>query len=286
MKNIFLKNCCDGIYDSLDIRITQKCDNSCGFCIENKCNFNTDKETDVNILISKTIESRISSVLILGGEPFLNIKRLKLYVEGIRDYVKTIYITTSLPITISKNISDVKIIMSLIDGLNVSFQHYSWQKNNDIMNATSNHNRFYILGLLVDINADKVRAAINIVKGGIDTEGKLNLFINKAKSYGAKNIKINELCHSSENYVSYEKMMSIKMKPPFSHGCQTRMIKQGVNIDLKRSCFITEKTLNATLTDLLKIVIMKLFKIKSKNKFAVLYEDGSIYNDWQTGGQS
>lgn len=31
---MFNKNCCDGIYNSIDVHFTRLCDNNCGFCID------------------------------------------------------------------------------------------------------------------------------------------------------------------------------------------------------------------------------------------------------------
>ena len=85
-------NDCDGIYDSLDIRFTKKCDNACSFCIDHICNFGDQGEVPVEVMIQKTIETGISTVLILGGEPFLLIRKLYEYVKGIRKYIKNYYI--------------------------------------------------------------------------------------------------------------------------------------------------------------------------------------------------
>lgn len=274
-------NCCDGIYDSLDVRFTKKCDNNCGFCIDKICEFVNQGEAPVRELIKKTIDSGISSVLILGGEPFLNITKLRDYVLGIRKHVKTIYITTSLPKIIIEKLDITKEIIDNIDGLNISFQHYNWKKNNKLMNATSNHNRFDILTMLSDIYSDKIRIAINLVKGGIDSMYKMHLFLSYLSRHKIKKIKINELCNCESLYISYEKIMDIKMDSPFSTGCQTNIDYFDLEIVLKRSCFITEKSLDASIMDLIKILIKKLFKFNNKNRFAVLYEDGSIYNQWR-----
>lgn len=34
----FKRNCCDGIYNSIDVHFTKACDNNCGFCIDKKYN--------------------------------------------------------------------------------------------------------------------------------------------------------------------------------------------------------------------------------------------------------
>jgi len=51
-----------------------------------------------------------------------------------------------------------------------------------------------------------------------------------------------------------------------------------MNITLKRSCFLTEETLEASFYDFCKIIIKKF--MKRKNKFSVLYENGDIKGGW------
>lgn len=76
-------NSCDGIYnDSLDVRFTKMCDNNCAFCIE-RGGIDSFGKTNVKKLIKETIISGKKNILILGGEPLLNIEDTLEYVVGI-----------------------------------------------------------------------------------------------------------------------------------------------------------------------------------------------------------
>jgi hypothetical protein len=48
---------------------------------------------------------------------------------------------------------------------------------------------------------------------------------------------------------------------------------------LKRSCFLCEETLKATLVDGLK-VLHRIFK-RNENKYAVIYENGNLSKGWK-----
>lgn len=74
-----MKNSCDGYYSSLDVRFTKVCDNHCDFCIE-KDGLKSLGRTNVDNLIQSTIDSSIKDILILGGEPFLQPKKLLRYI--------------------------------------------------------------------------------------------------------------------------------------------------------------------------------------------------------------
>lgn len=277
-------NLCDGISDSLDVRFTKACDNCCAFCIERE-GMDSLGSTNVDQMIQSTIDSGIRNVLILGGEPFLQPKKLLEYVRGIRSSVDRIYITTSLPSTFLSHRMEVSEILQLIDGLNCSIQSTYWRENNDILHASSKHNRIHILRNLNFTYGDKIRTCLNLVKGGIDERRKLVNALRYLIGAGSKIIKINEMQHQPDLYVSFEEIMEMPLPSPYSYGCQTPVVIQGVNthnnvkILLKRSCFCVEPSRKATMSDVFKSVL-RLFR-KPKNRFRVLYEDGTITNQWK-----
>lgn len=274
------KNSCDGFYSSsLDVRFTKSCDNNCPFCIEK--NGICSQGVDVGKMIESTLNSEKETVLILGGEPFLEIENLRKYVLSIRNHVEKIYITTSLPKTIADNWFCFKIIMELIDGLNISLQHYDWKKNNDIMRAKSNHNRIELLEEICSIDrySKKCRISINLVKGQIDTKEKIDLFLRKMEEIGVRHIKINELQNSEDLFISFEKTYGIKLKSPYSHGCQTDInLPYNMRITLKRACFCVNENLDATISDFFKAVLKRFMKIKATQ--VVMYESGMLSNGW------
>lgn len=286
-------NSCDGIYNnSLDVRLTKACDNYCGFCIERQGI--EDQGDHVDIMIRNTIGSGRRNVLILGGEPFIAVEKLYHYVKGIRPYVEKIYITTSLPKTLM-NITDnkIKYILDHIDGLNVSLQHYSSDINNEVLHASSNHNRIELLSnlinkyaLRIENDALQIRVSINLCKGYIDSDYELRAFLGVMKMIGVEHVKINELQSvDKDTYVSFENITGIKLKSPYSTGCQTDVTPyfniKGLNVYVKRSCFVvqSESTSKFFYQDFIKAILKRLFKIQCNTK--VLYEDGTISDGWK-----
>lgn len=280
-------NSCDGKYNSVDIRFTKSCDNKCPFCIESTGLHSLGK-TRVDKIVQSTIQTKVKDILILGGEPMLVPDKVHQYITAIRnrpdgDEYK-IYLTTSLPNTFNTSIL-VDEIISMLDGLNVSIQHYDSNINNTILNASSLHDRIELLRQLNLKHADKIRTSINLSKGGIDTKEELVRCIETLKTIGCKYIKINELQNAPDVYVSFEDILNVKLPSPYSQGCQrvvdSKLIcdnLDGVTILLKRSCFRVENTRKASFTDLIK-TITKLF-YRKKNIFRVIYENGQLNNNW------
>jgi hypothetical protein len=273
-------NSCDGIYGSLDVRFTKACDNNCPFCIE-RPGLKDKGMVSTKVMVEKTFSTGIKDVLILGGEPFLFPKQLFDYVTGIRPFVEKIYATTSLPAGMFSYFGT----FNMLDGINVSLQSLDWLENNEIMKASSNHNRIHLLQHLINMWPYKIRVNLNLVKGNIDSIDKIFDSLITLQKMGCRNVKINELQHSSDLYVSFDDITEVKTPSPFAHGCQTPIDLPYIfmNVVLKRSCFLVESSRQASIKDLIKAVVKRRWKYT--NKFAVLYEDGTITNGWMKGKQ-
>ena len=279
------KNSCDGAYkNSLDVRFTKACDNRCPFCIER--NGLPPLSQHVDKIIRQAIDSHRREILVLGGEPFLDINAIKRFVDGVMDACpyKKIYVTTSLPHSIVENYDTFTEIVGRIAGLNVSIQHYNSAKNNDLLHATNRFDRIALLEKILEFFNDKVRVSLNLCKGCIDSKKELYVALRKLESIGCRHVKINELQHEPELYVSFEDITGKRLPSPFFHGCQTD-INMGFNmrVTIKRSCFLVEESRMATIPDFLKLagkVIRR--KISDSNYCQVLYEDGTLSDGWQT----
>lgn len=275
-------NTCDGIFDTVDIRFTKACNNKCSFCIEQFSGIKA-SSTDVNSIVASVLRTHTKEVLILGGEPFLEIDKLLECVTTLKQHNITIYITTSLPSIILNQYETFNMILDKIDGLNVSVHHYRNELNNKVY-CNNSHNRIALLKSIVNRYPHKVRVCVNLVKGLLDSANELYKMLSFLHIIGVKKVKINELSHSKE-YVSFEDITGLHMKSPYSHGCYTSVFNDvytGMDIELKRSCFITENTLEATWQDLIKAILNKYVVTPIQSKFCVVYEDGVTYNNWVT----
>lgn len=291
MKTPTFNNACDQIYSSLDVRFTKVCDNNCPFCIE-KEGLKSLGSTNVEKMIQSTIETGIKDVLILGGEPFLEINKLLIYINGIRNFVDKIYITTSLPRTIVNNWDVFCNIINLIDGLNISLQSTNWEENNQLYCAGDmSLNRITLLKNILR-ETSKVRVSVNLTR--INQQKYLS-YIHDLMKMNVPWIKINELQDAPDIYFSFEqlsevKQSKIKFESPYAYGCQTNLTSEQIKrlfpsiaftgkITIKRSCFKVESSLKASLPDLWKAILNK--QRKSCHTFRVLYENGMISNAWQ-----
>ena len=322
-------NSCDGIYGSLDIRLTKRCYNKCPFCIERKSGVNTrskgpdtEKMLDNILNINQDLRSTlipnqdIEGVLILGGEPLLYFKDLINLIRGIKLLSKLkVYVTTSLPVDLV-TYPQFEELVTRADGVNISY-HSGWKGTN----AAVYDGPKYITYLetkkreyLVRINkhySHKIRINLNLSKCGVNSLNDLRYSLNTFAELGCEWVKINELQDSPEYYVSFEDLTEEDLPSPYAHGCESVLYYQGLTysldsnlspvkpalyhrenlpdwlkgiklpdlITLKRSCFLTELSREATLSDLTKLILRKVLPLPKK-RFRVMYEDGSVYKGW------
>lgn len=278
-------NCCDGIYNSFDVHFTSCCDNRCKHCIDNAYRGLNIKKPNA-VAIAKTIidnEDGYDDVLFLGGEPCLYLDELLRcirYIQASTDL--KVFVTTSVPYICYKERDKFLELISLLDGINLSVQHYKEDIADEIRQTKSLYDRqaFY-----ASLPKDKIRINLNIVKPYLYTKQDIIACCRHYDNMGFREIKLSEIQHGRDYFVSFEKEFGIKMKSPYSHGCQRWIdMKQWIpeykgKLLLKRSCFLCEETLKASASDGLK-VLSKCFVHQKKNRYAVIYEDGEKFNGW------
>ena len=284
--SIFKKNCCDGVYNSFDVHFTSACDNNCGYCIDLKYDGIGVKKPDVEAISKSIINNKdgYDDVLFLGGEPCLYLSDLIECIEKIKEKTDLkVFVTTSVPKTCYTNYGEFECLLSIIDGINLSVQHHEECVADKIRRTKSKYDRqkFYS-----DLPLkEKIRINLNIVKPFLHTRHDIAKCLYHYDSMGFNEIKLSEIQHGKEYFVSFEKKFGIKLPSPFYGGCQTYIdtaeILPGLKtpILLKRSCFLCEETLKASFMDGVK-TIYRLFN-KPKNKYGVIYENGLLSNGWR-----
>lgn len=290
-------NFCDGVYwspdgvkrpaDGLAVRLTAFCDNSCSFCISAEDML---EKRPVNIpkMIEEVKKSGATSLQILGGEPLLFLDDCIEFASGVREQIKFMFFTTSIPYTIESQWEKFEKLMEVNDALTISIQSTDWKENNEILRAKKKFNRIETLKKIVKQYGDRVTVVLNLSKGGIDTYDKLWDSMDDLYSFGVKRVRVNELQKAPESYVSFEKISGISLKSPYAHGCKTNVkLYDSMSVLVKRSCFLVEDSLSGTEDDFLKLEE----KERNPEKFAwqksnVIYEDGSLAGYWEKSRKS
>lgn len=278
-------NCCDGIYNSLDVHFTSACDNRCAHCVDLRYLGTCIQKPDVSAIVQTIVDnsSGVDDVLFLGGEPCLYLGSLLECVKMLRKKTRLkLYVTTSVP----QICRDEKVLffelIELLDGINLSVQHYREDVADQIRRTTSRYDRQEFYASIP--NKEKIRINLNVVKPYLYERDDLAACLQHYYNMGFNSIKLSEIQHGKDVYVSFADVFGFKMKSAYSHGCQTYLDMGEILPDfktpllLKRSCFLCEETLKASLADGIKAVA-KIFT-PAKNKYGVVYEDGTLQKGW------
>lgn len=278
-------NCCDGIYNSIDVHFTSACDNRCAHCVD-LCykGFGITKPDVAKII--KTIRDNaagMDDVLFLGGEPCLYLEELIECVRALRAQTKLkLFVTTAVPKTCHDQRDLFIELIELVDGINLSVQHHREEVADQIRKTTSRYDRqaFY-RGLP---RKEKIRINLNVVKPFLHTKEDLAACLRHYDAMGFSSIKLSEIQHGKDVYVSFAEVFGLKMGSAYSHGCQTYLeiekILPGFRtpVLLKRSCFLCEDSLKASLADGAKMLLSAFTPIT--NNYAVVYEHGQLTKGW------
>lgn len=278
-------NCCDGIYNSFDVHFTSACDNKCAHCVDKCYNGLNIIKPDVQKIANTIIEnsSGFDDVLFLGGEPCLFLDELIECITLIKAKTNLkCYVTTSVPKTCYDDKIKFSCLLDLVDGLNISAQHYIEEIADKIRGTKSQYDRQSFYSSLP--YKEKIRINLNIVKPHLYTKEDILNCLKHYDKMGFNSIKLSEIQHGSDYFVSFEKTFGINLGSAYSDGCQTYLDMEKITpnfktpVLLKRSCFMCEETLKATLSDGIKAIV-RSFK-KPDNKYGVVYENGSLQKGW------
>ena len=211
-------NCCDGIYNSFDVHFTSACDNNCRHCID-KCygGMNISKP-NVDAIVKTIIDNKdgLDDVLFLGGEPCLYLDELVDCVKKLKKKTTLkLFVTTSVPKICYDEREKFIELIQLLDGINLSVQHHNETIADEIRNVKSKYDRQMFYNSLP--HKDKIRINLNIVKPYLYTRKDIIDCLNHYDKMGFNSIKLSEIQHGKDVFVSFEDIFGIKLGSPFTN---------------------------------------------------------------------
>lgn len=256
--------CMGGHGNCLNVKITNRCNAHCAFCIE-RMGY-APPEQEVGSLIRATIVmSDYPSVLILGGEPLLY-SHLEEYLKGIRPYKENIYLTTNGTL-LEKN---AEMLAEYLDGVNISILSPREDVNDRCFQT---HICFEQLKAGIQIFQREripVRINCNLLKGVMDTPEDVEEMIDFASSLGADHLRFSELQQAEELFVDSRILFKGLPDNPYRDGCEKEPDGQfPIKVTVKLTC---------GLIDPQKPPIAKESKYEPSTR--VLYPNGQISRGW------
>jgi sulfatase maturation enzyme AslB (radical SAM superfamily) len=256
-------SCVDCKNNGVNIKLTNKCNCNCAFCIE-KGGLVTE-EKSVQTLIDATNLLDYNNVLVLGGEPLIY-PHLEEYLSGIKN--KKIYLTTNGTL-LTDDMAEM--LSKYLAAINISIHHFTEQKNAEIYqyekysfdNIRSAIKIFNKNGIPVRINA-------NLVKGVLDSSNDVTKMIYFAQFMGANSIRFSEIQNCEDLWVDSSKLFNDLPENPYVDGCEKTVYIDGeFKATVKMTCgfvnSLKEKPNDPT---------------RKQTERKVIYPDGEILNGW------
>jgi organic radical activating enzyme len=263
-------NSCAGAYnDWLEVHLTNECNGNCVWCIDKEA-FHPLETATTSTLVKKILETGKQNIILLGGEPTLY-KDIMNLVKVLSIIDKSVYITTNG----SKLINVIDYADSLT-GLNISIHHYDLSLNKEITGINLDGEKLLCDLKNIIIKGVKVRLNCNLIENYIDNKEKIYKYIEFAKSLGCVAIRFAELRDCQELFVDLNKIFNNQFglnDDPFLFGCCQNAIINDMPISFRQMCGLQT-------TCRRKPINPKQYKKD------VLYNNGEIYEGWQSADKS
>lgn len=281
----FEKNLCSKYAEKmLSIKINSVCNGKCNFCVDK----NGRNVPDVNVdKISKAaIEfTEYKTIIITGGEPFINFSEVVKLATKLRPYKNRIVLNTNGTL-LSKG--KIEILNDIIDELQVSIHHYEESRNAKVFGRniqfenikTSLENRKFILSINSTFNNEYSVEEMPIA---------VDKMIELATYFKADRLRLTELKKVDETeFISADKffnndspILSFTSNELINKGCTYYFTKNGIDISVKRLCkYAKGKNAIAFSCCFVDINGQNKIDIETKDTFKVIYGDGFVSHDW------
>lgn len=265
-------HCSDEKPKLLQVKIINKCNGRCEFCID-RGNY-APQEVDADKMIEAILsEPDYPTVDITGGEPFLNFDVLLKVLKAIRPYKEYIIVNTNGSLLTREKVEQLN---GLVDLLKIAMHHYDENINSNIIGTKISYEN-----IKKALEAKQFRTTLNMVitKAIVpEMDTYIDRIVDLCKYLNVDAVSMNELRYTGENhgypeyakdhvkgYDFFKNLNVIKYKTSeqlITEGCVDDFTYRGIDFRLKRLCG---------------------YKLKpSKPTFKVVYSNGEKLDDWIT----
>ena len=268
----------------LSIKINDICNRSCSFCVDRGGR----KTKEINVL--KIANEAISyddykTVIITGGEPFLNFNEVVELAKLLRPHKERIVLNTNgTLLTVEK----VEALNGVIDELQVSIHHFDEDKHGKILGGKVSFenikNSLSKKDFMFSINS-----TFNNGYSEIEIPVAVNNMIDLAKRLNADRLRLTELKKvDNTEFVLANKffnndspVLSYKSNDLIEKGCTYYYNKDGIDISVKRLCkYAKGKNAPAFSCCFINTQGQNKIEVETKETFKVIYSDGLVTDDW------
>lgn len=268
----------------LSIKINNACNRACAFCVDR--NGRDGQFIDVDGIAKQAIEyDDYKTIIITGGEPFLNFNDVVMLAEKLREYKDRIVLNTNGSLLSPEKVS---VLNGLVDELQVSIHHYDEVRHGKILGGIvpfenikqSLKNKQFMFSINSTFNTEYNEDEIPYA---------MNRMIELAKYMNADRLRLTELKKvADDQFVLADKFfkeghlaIAKSSDELITKGCTYYYNQDGIEVSVKRLCEYA-KGENAPAFSCCFIDTLGQMKINvdTRETFKVIYSDAVVTDDW------
>ncbi len=268
----------------LSIKINNVCNRCCSFCVDRGgrqgeyINVKKIAQEDINKADYKT-------VIITGGEPFLNFNEVVELATLLRKHKDRIVLNTN-----GSLLSEEKVLKlnGLIDELQVSIHHYDEKRNGKILGGIVSFENMkkalakkeFMFSINSTFNKEYTKEERPIaVDKMIDLAVYLNA--NRLRLTELKKVEKEEFIIVDEFFEKNHPFIGRSSNDLITKGCTYYYEKKGIMVSVKRLCnFAKGKDAPAFSCCFINTAGQKKIDVDTKDTFKVIYSDALVTDDW------
>jgi MoaA/NifB/PqqE/SkfB family radical SAM enzyme len=270
----------------ISIKINSVCNRKCDFCIDKRGH--SFKRINLDKVISETIKlEEYKTVIITGGEPFLNFRSVIKLLKAIRHCKNRIVLNTNGSLLSKEKVSQLN---GLIDELQISVHHYDEAVNGDVFGGIISfknikdslaHKKF-----MVSINS-----TFNKAYKKEDRINAIDKMVDLAVDLGGNNLRLTELkmvYPYSEDFVqakdffpSTNTFANMPSEDLVANGCMQIFHKKGIKVSVKRLCsFAIGVSIEYSSCSYFDAYGELTVNVDTEQTYKVVYGDGGVFDSW------
>lgn len=269
----------------LSIKINSRCNRKCSFCVD--WNGRNHKTIDIAKTASNAIAlSEYKTVIITGGEPFLDFDKVIELATLLRPHKKRMVLNTNGTLLSTEKTKELN---GIIDELQVSVHHFDEKRSSDVFKGAliSFEN---IKNSLID---REFMFSINSCFNNEYIENERAIAVDKLIDlcvwFKADRLRLTELkkvdkadfISASEFFDKNSPVIGFNSNELITKGCTHYFTKKGIDISIKRLCdYAKGKEAIAFSCCFIDTDGQSKINVETKDTFKVVYGDGVVKNDW------
>lgn len=276
--------CSKNAVKMLSIKINDSCNAKCSFCV-NRGGHKTNKIDIQKISEQAIFYSEYKTIIITGGEPFLNFDKVLTLASSLRKHKDRIVLNTNGTLLSPDKINDLN---GLIDELQVSIHHFDPNKNSEIFGQEISFEN-----IKESLKKKSFIFSVNSTFNNHYSENEFPIAINKmvelCKWLNADRLRLTELKKVDETqFVSASKFfredspaLLYSSNELITKGCTYYYYQDDIHISVKRLCqYAKGKNATAFSCCFIDQNGQKKIDVDTIDTFKVIYPDGLVTNDW------